>query len=384
MGRSKTTGLTCRNGVWHIQKYIKGYGRLRESTGTCDYEEAERYLIARINQIRNASLYGVRPVRIFREAATKYLLEHQHMPSIKDTAIVLKQLDGFIGDVALNRIHDGAVAGFVRRRISDGVSHRTINIALERVVRILRLAATMWRDEHGLTWLEVVPKLTMLDERKTQRKPYPLSWQEQRVFFRLLPDHLARMALFKANTGCREQEVCRLQWAWEVPVPELETSVFLIPGDFGGRRENSGVKNGDDRLVVLNDVAKSIIEGQRGKDPMWVFPYRGRALCKMNDTAWKNARKRAGVAWQKEMKEPFPEGLRRVRVHDLKHTFGRRLRAAGVAFEDRQVLLGHKSGSVTTHYSAPELANIIAAANRVQMTDGHKIDTVTILRRKTG
>jgi integrase len=38
-------------------------------------------------------------------------------------------------------------------------------------------------------------------------------------------------------------------------------------------------------------------------------------------------------------------------VHDFKHTFGRRLRAAGVAFEDRQALLGHKSGSVTTDYS---------------------------------
>jgi len=52
-------------------------------------------------------------------------------------------------------------------------------------------------------------------------------------------------------------------------------------------------------------------------------------------------------------------------VHDLKHTFGRRLRAAGVGFEDRQDLLGHKSGKVTTEYSAPELANLIAASNRV-------------------
>jgi integrase len=306
------------------------------------------------------------------------------MPSIKDMAFILKQLDPYIGDIPLNRIHDGTVAGFVRRRVAEGVSHRTINIALQRVVRILRLAANMWRDEHGLTWLEAAPKLTMLDERKTQRKPYPLSWQEQRVFFRQLPDHLARMALFKANTGCREQEVCRLQWAWEVPVPEMDTYVFLIPGDFGGRRLNSGVKNGEDRLVVLNSVAKSVIDAQRGKDPVWVFPYRGRALSKMNDTAWKNARKRVALAWEEETKEPCPEGLRRVRVHDLKHTFGRRLRAAGVAFEDRQVLLGHKNGSVTTHYSAPELANLVAAANRVQMTNGHKIDTVTILRRRTG
>jgi integrase len=52
-------------------------------------------------------------------------------------------------------------------------------------------------------------------------------------------------------------------------------------------------------------------------------------------------------------------------VHDLKHTYVRRLRAAGVSFEDRQDLLGHRSGRITTHYSAAELANLIDAANKV-------------------
>ncbi len=54
-----------------------------------------------------------------------------------------------------------------------------------------------------------------------------------------------------------------------------------------------------------------------------------------------------------------------MRVHDLKHTYGRRLRSAGVSFEDRQDLLGHKSGRITTHYSAAELKNLIEAANKV-------------------
>lgn len=53
-------------------------------------------------------------------------------------------------------------------------------------------------------------------------------------------------------------------------------------------------------------------------------------------------------------------------VHDLKHTFGRRLRAAGVSFEDRQQdLLGHRSGRITTHYSAAELSRLIQAAETV-------------------
>ena len=85
--------------------------------------------------------------------------------------------------------------------------------------------------------------------------------------------HLAEMALFKVNTGTREQEVCRLRWDWEIEVPELGGSVFLIPADFGGRTENSGVKNGEDRLVVLNDVACSVVESCRGKHPERVFTF---------------------------------------------------------------------------------------------------------------
>jgi integrase len=57
--------------------------------------------------------------------------------------------------------------------------------------------------------------------------------------------------------------------------------------------------------------------------------------------------------------------LLQVRVHDLKHTFGRRLRTAGVPLETRKVLLGHKTGDITSHYSAPELPELIRAANAV-------------------
>jgi len=103
------------------------------------------------------------------------------------------------------------------------------------------------------------------------------------------------------------------------------------------------------------------------EDP--VFPNgRGRPVKHMCREAWRTARKKAG--------------LPQVRVHDLKHTFGRRLRAAGVSFEDRQDLLGHKSGRITTHYSSAELENLIAAANKACGQDGHKMDTLTILRSK--
>jgi hypothetical protein len=68
----------------------------------------------------------------------------------------------------------------------------------------------------------------------------------------------------------------------------------------------------------------------------------------------------------------------------MKHTFGRRLRAAGVSFEDRQDLLGHKNGRITTHYSAAELANLIAAAELVCDENSRKSPASTWLRRRAG
>ncbi len=67
-----------------------------------------------------------------------------------------------------------------------------------------------------------------------------------------------------------------------------------------------------------------------------------------------------------------------VRVHDLKHTFGRRLRAAGVGFEDRQDLLGHRSGRITTHYSAAELSRLLDAANLVCERNGTRPELVVL------
>jgi integrase len=390
MARKGITGLTKKGEVWHINKVVDGV-RICESTGSGSREEAERYLIHRLEKLRQESVYGVRQIRTWRDAATRYIEENIKMPSIGLTATYLDQLDPFIGDLPVAHIDDEALRPFVKwagkdGKFSDGrkklaSSNRTINIALQRVVRILHLCARSWRDANKRPWIDAVPMITMLDERKTARKPYPLSWDEQRILFSCLPAHLQAMALFKVNTGCREQEVCKLEWEWEIQVPEIGASVFLIPADFGGRTKASGVKNGEERVVVLNRVAKSVIDGQRGQHKRWVFPYRGQPMHRMNDTAWRNARAKAPGVWKEEYGTDAHPGLSSTRVHDLKHTFGRRLRAANVAFEDRQALLGHKSGSVTTHYSGAELSALIEAANSVVATDS-RAPVLTMLRRK--
>ncbi len=341
MGRKRIPGLSRRAGIWHIDKQIFGQ-RVCQSTGTGELEEAERYLARLMEQIRQAQVYGVRPSRTFEEAAAKFVLENQHKRSINDDVRHLKELMAWIGNVPVDRIHRGTLSPWVEHRQRIGKASGTINHGLKVVRRILNLAAGEWVDNQGLTWLHSAPKIRLLSDRQ-KRQPYPLSWNEQRRLFRELPDYLADMAIFAVNTGCRDQEVCSLRWEWEVTVPELGTSVFIVPG--------THVKNSDDRLIVLNAEASNVIAERRGSHPEYVFTYRGRRITRMITSAWKRARFRAD--------------LPTLRVHDLKHTFGRRLRAAGVSFEDRQDLLGHRSSRITTHYSAAELANLIAAAEKV-------------------
>lgn len=45
--------------------------------------------------------------------------------------------------------------------------------------------------------------------------------------------------------------------------------------------------------------------------------------------------------------------------------FGRRLRVAGVSFEDRQNLSGHRSGRIASHCSATEFDGLIEASNEL-------------------
>ena len=119
---------------------------------------------------------------------------------------------------------------------------------------------------------------------------------------------------------------------------------------------------------MLNRVAKSVVEQLRGTHPTHVFSYQGHPVTGICNSGWKRAR--ASVA------------LAHVRVHDMKHTFGRRLRAAGVPLETRKVLLGHHNGDITSHYSAPELVELIDAADKVCEGKSGKTPALMMLKRK--
>lgn len=69
-----------------------------------------------------------------------------------------------------------------------------------------------------------------------------------------------------------------------------------------------------------------------------------------------------------------------MRVHDLRHTFGQRLRDAGVAAEDRALLLGHAIEGMPQHYATATVARLVEAANKAPLT----FDRTTLRRVVNG
>jgi integrase len=82
----------------------------------------------------------------------------------------------------------------------------------------------------------------------------------------------------------------------------------------------------------------------------------------MNNNGWQKARREAEL--------PL------VRVHDLRHSFACRLRAAGVSAEDREVLLGHANHSMAGHYASADVGRLLKEANLLLNRSG----TRTVLR----
>ncbi len=353
MGKAQTGIHQDKQGFWCVDRIYKGT-RLRNRFGS--FEEAQSWLIFQLEQLRQIYLFGIRPKKIFDEAAAKYLLDHQEKVSLQQDIYLLERLVPFVGNLTLDQIHDATLEPYVKDRKSKKLAHKTINLGLGLVRRILNLASRSWRDEDGKTWLITPPLITMLPLVGFQREPRPITWAEQRRIMPLLPDHLAKMVLFDLNTGARDDVVCGLKWEWEISIPELGVSVFDIP------RENvKGRKRG--RVLVCNSVAQSIIETQRGNDAEYVFPYQGHRIATMNNSAWQRTRMRAGIP-------------------DLRHTVGMRLREAGTREETIADILWHTRQGITAHYSVVQIDELLEALNHITDERSRINRSLAMIRRE--
>jgi integrase len=309
-------------------------------------------------KIRKVIVYGEKVERTFDSAAARYLEDYGHKKSLDRDIVTIKAVLGYIGALPLTQIHAGSLELFIRDRKMAGISAGTINRDIAIIRRILTLSARLWRDEKGRPWIDTVPMFPMVPGPK--RKPRPISHAEEKLLLQALPKYLAEMVQFALHTGLRDQEICGMKWTDETKVQGLDTTVLIITED--------RAKNTYERIVPLNKIARSLIASRRGNKSEYIFDLDGAKLSRINNRAWRDAIKKTG--------------LQGVRVHDLRHTFGMRLRAEGVTHEDRQDLLGHLAGRITTHYSRVQIKQLIDC---VELLCAEKQPELTLIRnRKVG
>lgn len=368
--RTRTKGVQLVGEERIIEKQYRG-ARIFQRLGKVSQDAAETWLRERQQEIDGEKLQHLRKgsERLFADAAAKYLTEckTRKVRSLDTICYHVQILLPYIGMLNMSDVCNESLEIFVSERIEeDKAKNATINRSLEVVRTVMNRAARVWRD-NGKPWLSSSPLIEMLDETQQRRKPCPITWAQQAVLVPALASHLQKPVLFALNTGARDDNVCGLRWDWEVKVPELKRSVFVVPAlEYKGQR---------DHVLILNDTAWSIVEACRGMHEDYVFVYRRERqvllevepvmayhrMGTLNNTAWQSARSAVGLGM--------------VRIHDLRHTYGQRLRDAGVSEEDRALLLGHAVGGMPQLYATATVARLVEAANKAQYT----MDRTTLL-----
>ncbi|WP_262964335.1 tyrosine-type recombinase/integrase [Methylobacter psychrophilus] len=346
---------------WSIDKRIKGYGRVRQRLQARTAEEAKREfynITARIISAMKRKQEGVMTVR---DGFERYFGERKKR-SIDRDMVTAKKMAPFIGDIPLDQIDNRTMKAYVKSRTEQGIKKATLVRDFAVLSSMLDYLHRSCRTEFGRPCLEHAIKLVYESKDNDASIPYPLTQNEQKDLFKNLPEYLEKMCIFGVNTGVRVQGICNLKWDWEIDVPSLNASVFIIPDskeEFSGS-DRYGSKNHQDQLVVLNKEARAVIDAQRGMHDEYVFPYKGRRLGNMNNSAWRTAWRKTGL--------PI-EPIYKRGPHNLRHTFGGRL-SEDVPLETRKKLLSHKNGGVTLTYSPVAVKELLNAVENISGKGG--------------
>ena len=240
----------------------------------------------------------------------------------------------------LRSIELGAVEKYIAERLEAGATPSTVNRELGVLRHILKRACA-WKDDSGSPYLKHYPlanwkplqepsgRTRFLDEDEIER--LLKACEESRSAY------LTPFVLVALNTGCRRGEILSL----------TRTSI-----DWKRRTAKlTATKNGEDRVVDLNDIAFEALNGLPVRIDGRLFPFADDAAV---SRAFRRAIERAGI---KDFK-----------LHDLRHTFAsHQVMVAGTTGRGLQALLGHKDARMTQRYSHLSQQYLRDAVNRVQL-----------------
>lgn len=230
---------------------------------------------------------GDKPKHLWQEATVRWLTEQSHKRSLIDDKRHLNWLHDHLFDTELDAITKARVEDIKQAKMATGVTNATVNRMLALLRSVLNRAVKEWE------WIDKAPHIRLLPE--AQARVRWLTQAEAVTLIAELPDHLAAMARFTLATGLRSSNVTRLEWE---QVDLLRRCAWIYADQAKGNKAIA---------VPLNDDALAVVRAQIGKNETFVFTYKGNPVEWANNTAWRNALKRADI--------------KDFRWHDLRHTW---------------------------------------------------------------
>ena len=343
-----------RSGSWYAV-YRDGATQKWESAGTSK-RAAEKLLAKRMNQI-NAGTYQEFEKILFEEYSAKWLSDYAKVSVKRSTFIsyediVRLHLNPRFGKQYLHRISAADVQKFVSEKITNE------ELSPKTVINILIPLKEMFK--HAVVWGLIKRDPTIYVKRprvETEEMDF-LNPEEIRLFLDNVGSEYYALFLTAVMTGMRRGELLALQWGdidWNSNQISVRRSIFR--GEFINPKSKNSI-----RRIVISPVLRQELEQYRlltrKSDRELVFS-NGNGLPLDPDNLVKRgfypALDRAG--------------LRRIRFHDLRHTYASLLISQGENIKFIQSQLGHASAKTTLDrygHLMPNLEN--DAARRLDKT----------------
>ncbi|MBI3470498.1 MAG: site-specific integrase [Candidatus Solibacter usitatus] len=265
-----------------------------------------------------------------------------------------------LGNTLLPDLTETAIRRYIRTRLDEGASGRTINMEAGELSRAI-----------GKPWSFLWPKVRKLEERKDAGRALTPE-EEQRLVEaadRSRSPILGTFVRVALLTGMRSGEIASLTWG-QVDLARRVVTVGRAKTASGTGRQ---IPMNQELFEILSAHAQWFTErfGETRQEfhlfpfgkPTPIDPTRPTTTMK---TAWATIRDRAGV---------------RCRLHDLRHTAATKMAEAGVSESTMLSLMGHMSRAMLERYSHIRMAAkreaVEALSSRPKGPNSERVSTVS-------
>lgn len=303
--------------------------------------DADKWIRSQLDSRSDGTLDRIPKITLF-EFCTEWITVYQSRVRPATLSLTKHLLNAFIlptlGDCKMTHIKTADVTSLMAQLLQTGRSARYSNMVLQLIRKIFNDAISDWEY--------VVPN-PAAKVKPFKEEPKKLEFWDADEIAKFLqsvkekePRHLP-LFVFLMNTGCRIGEALSLHWS-DV---DLEQRIVCLRRtvDRISHKVQDTTKGGKLRYVGLNEACVEALlplrPAKKNPDTL-VFPNKVGGLIFHSD-------------FQRRVFDPVIKNaaIRKIRVHDLRHTFAAHFVMNGGSIYDLKQILGHREIEMTERYA---------------------------------